>query len=811
MFYNTENCTMELSVRELCERAHKSGSLDMGRPRRITEKLRDGAALHRELQKKEGPGYEAEVTLCNTTTCHGITYTVEGRADGVIHEGTRWIVEEIKTTDGGRLSGERRTDAYSQLRCYAFFLTEAKELSEITLRLRVVDRKTGREEKTDHVAKREDLCLFYLSLLTRIEPFAKLEVLRREELIPSVTGVSFPYPNPREGQSELAEAVFRTIRRRKTLFAQAPTGIGKTMATLYPAVKALGEGLCDRVFYLTAKQNVRREAYAAAGKLFACGARLRTVILYAKEQMCLCEEGCRTGNLSHCNPRDCAYARGYFDRADGAVLELLSRQNGFPRSILMEVARKYRVCPYELSLDLSEQCEIIICDYNYVFDPLVYLRRYFDEDGERGRYVFLIDEAHNLPDRARDMFSAKLECGDFEALYAKVNATEEPELETMLGGFIMTMRRLSKLCTENRNKSGDGSENGYYLNHAPLENFAAEAAKFREKAEAFLKAQPEHPKAAELYRLCTDVRKYLLLHEYFDERFLTYLQLLGGAFTVQIYCLDPSGVLKSALGRATAAVLFSATLTPPDYFADLCGCSGNAETLELPSPYPPENLCVTVVPGVDTTMENRAKSYRKVAVLIAAAVSAKAGNYIVFFPSYDYLNEVRKRFAEKYPRVECIVQQKNMNPRERDEFLASFKEDDGHLRIGFCVLGGGFSEGVDLPGKRLIGVIVIGVGLPGLSNERNFLRDYFEKKREHGYEYAYTYPGMNRVLQAAGRVIRTEKDRGVLVLIDSRYAAEPYLHLYPEHWRDICAAGDAASLARRHQLFWLKDEKRTPG
>lgn len=802
MFYNTETCALEMSVRELCERAHKSGSLDMSRPRRAPDHRVEGAALHRELQKKGGETYEAEVPLCNTTTCHGITYTVEGRADGVIHEGGRWIVEEIKTTEGGRFSPKQRTDAYSQLRCYAFFLTEVKELPGVTLRLRIVDRKTGEEKKIDHIEKREDLCLFYLSLLTRIEPFAKWEVLRREELIPSVSGVSFPYPNPREGQTELAESVFRAIRRKKTLFAQAPTGIGKTMATLYPAVKALGEGFCDRIFYLTAKQNVRREAYAAAGKLFAGGARLRTVILYAKEQMCLCEGGCRSGNLSHCNPRDCVYARGYFDRADAAVLELLSRQNGFPRGIIREVAEKYRICPYELSLDLSEQCEIIICDYNYVFDPAVYLRRYFDEEGERGKYVFLIDEAHNLPDRARDMYSAKLECAEFEALYAKVNAREEPELETMLGGFILAMRRLAKLCTENRNKSPDGSENGYYLNHAPLENFAAEAGKFRERAEAFLKARPEHPMSPELYRLCTGVRRYLMLNEYFDDRFLTYLQLLNGAFAVQTFCLDPSGVLKSALGRAVSAVLFSATLTPPDYFADLCGCSDHAGAVELPSPYPAENLCVTVVPGVDTTMENRAKSYRKVATLIAAAVSAKAGNYIVFFPSYDYLEKVYGRFAEKYLGVECVIQQKNMNPRERDEFLARFQDDEGHLRIGFCVLGGGFSEGVDLPGKRLIGAIVVGVGLPGLSNERNFLRDYFEKTREHGYEYAYTYPGMNRVLQAAGRVIRTEHDKGVLVLIDGRYAAEPYLHLYPAHWQNICAAGDAAALAQRHRQFW---------
>lgn len=805
MFYNTDTGVLELSVRELCERAHKSGSLDTRHPRRSGDVLLEGAALHRKLQQKSAPDYRAEVVLCNTTVYHGITYTVEGRADGICEKDGIFTVEEIKTVRKGRFSPARSNDAYSQLRCYAYFLAVSKNLRTVTLRMRIVDRDGGSEECTERNSSVSELRLFYETLLARVEAFARLEILRREELIPSVSGVCFPYPNKREGQTELAEATFRAIRKGQCLFAQAPTGIGKTMSTLYPAVKALGEKYCDRIFYLTSKQSVRREAYAAAGKLFEKGARLRTVVLYAKEQMCLCESGCRTGHLSHCNPDDCPYARGYYDRADGAVLDLLSRQNGFPRAALMETARKFRVCPYELSLDLSEQCEIIICDYNYVFDPAVYLRRYFDVDGERGKYVFLIDEAHNLPDRARDMYSAKLESRDFEEVYARVSPDADPDLETMLGGFLMTIHRLSGLCRENRHKSEDGSENGYYLNRAPLEKFAAEAEKFKQSVEAFLKSHPEHPLAAQLYDLVSCVRKYLLQNQYFDEKFLTYVQLLQNQVTVQIYCLDPSGVLRTCLGRAVASVLFSATLMPLDYFADLTGCAKHAQMLELPSPYAPENFCVTVVPYISTTIEERAKSYKKVATLIAAAVSAKAGNYMVYFPSYEYLNKVLECFREKYPGVNCIAQEKNMNPRERDAFLDFFKEDEGKLRIGFCVMGGGFSEGVDLPGSRLIGVVVVGVGIPGISNERNFLRDYFESKCESGYAYAYIYPGMNRVLQAAGRVIRRENDRGILVLIDSRYASEPYLHLFPAHWQNICAAGNAAALAARIQRFWQRN------
>ena len=421
-----------------------------------------------------------------------------------------------------------------------------------------------------------------------------------------------------------------------------------------------------------------------------------------------------------------------------------------------------------------------------------------------------MDEAHNLPDRARSMYSAQISDEDFFAVYARVDADADPELETALGGWLMTLRRLGKLCRENRNKNEDGSENGYYLNRAPLENFNESTVQLRRSLDAFLRRSPAHPLADALTDLSARLRRYTGLAELFDAHFLTTVELLQDRVTVQIFCLDPSGVLNTCLHRARAAILFSATLTPLDYFADILGAGKGAELLELPSPYDPERLCVTVVPSVDARMEERARSYKKIANMIAATVSARAGNYMVYFPSYDYLEHVLEVFAARYPKVTCIVQQRNMSQREREEFLARFQADEGRLRVGFCVLGGSFSEGVDLPGSRLIGVLVVGTGIPGLSNERNILREHFENTRERGYDYAYTYPGMNRVLQAAGRVIRGEDDRGVVVLLDARYAQEPYLHLYPRHWQGMVSAGDAASLARRLQLFWQKDAKNAP-
>ena len=806
MRYNTERCAVELSVRELCAMAHKSGDLDAAAPHRHTENMRKGGELHRSLQKAE-KNYRAEVFLRHTTVHHGISYTVEGRADGVIEENGEVTVEEIKTARGRSFAMGARTDAFSQLRCYAYFVAQSQHLKKIKLRMRLLNSESGEIRDACSEATTDELYAFYCSLLDRVEPFAREEICRREERIPSVRYIGFPYPHKREGQTELAEGCFRAIRKGQRLFAQAPTGIGKTMSTLYPAVKAMGEGLCERIFYLTPKISTRREAFAAAAKLFEAGARLRTVILHAKEQMCLREGGCRAGGVSKCNAADCPYAKGYYDRVDGALSALLFAKHGFTRGLITEMAKQYRICPHELSLDLSEFCEIIICDYNYAFDPAVYLRRYFDPlEGERGEYVFLVDEAHNLPDRAREMYSMKLSAEPFEALYARVDPLADPALEEILGGFLIAMRGLSRLCSENRQKNEDGSENGYYLNREPLLNFNETVCAIKGKLEQFQRKFPQHPLTEPLTVLLTDLRRFLLMSEHYDSRFLTYVELLCGKVSVQLFCLDPAGLLDAAMNRARAAVLFSATLAPIEYFADVLGGGRQAQMLELSSPYDPSRLCVTVASGVSTRMEERHKSYRKIATLIAATVSARAGNYIVYFPSYDYMEKVLEQFVDKYPKVPHIVQQRNMKAQERDAFLNYFKQDEGKLRVGFCVLGGSFSEGVDLPGSRLIGSIVVGVGIPGLSNERNMLRDYYENKCERGYDYAYTYPGMNRVLQAAGRVIRDEEDRGVVVLIDDRYADEPYLHLYPKHWEGIVAASTPAALARRLQLFW--DEMR---
>ena len=510
---------------------------------------------------------------------------------------------------------------------------------------------------------------------------------------------------------------------------------------------------------------------------------------------------------------------GYYDRLTGALFELISRQNGYNLQILREVAKKHTVCPYELSLDVSELCDVIICDYNYLFSPTVYMRRYFADGGESGKYVFLVDEAHNLGNRARDMYSSELsrkkvaDTVGYIKNYLDNDIGEYEEREKLmklaenLEAYRMSLTRLRSLCKDNLTKAADGTESGFYLSRNPTEKFNLAVEVFVRSCDGWLKANRDHPLYPAVSAVCSEARQHLLMLEYYDDRFLTYVMVFGGDIKVRIYCLDPSDVLDRCMKRGVASVLFSATLTPLDYFVDLLGGGKNAETLALPSPFKQENLFVAAVDSVSTRYDDRnEKNYKRIAAVIASTVVPKPGNYIVYFPSYSFMEEVCKCFSQKYPTVKLLVQKKGMTRAERESFIAAFKEDEGKLRIGMCVLGGSFSEGVDLPGSKLIGTVVVGVGLPGLSNENNIIKEYYDVKSECGYDYAYTFPGMNNVLQAAGRVIRRDSDKGVVVLVDDRYAEDRYKMLIPPQWSHIIFTGDVASLANAVKKFWNKSD-----
>ncbi len=809
MKYEMERAAVTLSVTELCAMALMGGDLDLrpGRTKRFSaERAAIGAKIHRKMQDEACGRYDAEVSLCNTTLLRGLSFEVSGRADGVLY-GERLTVDEIKTVHGRAFDLPPAPMHSAQVRCYAYFLCCMRGLEQIDTRLSYYRLEDGKTRYVTVTHRAEDLKRFYFGLLERIESRARLLVERQTVRLPSASDAHFPYPTVREGQDIMLRECYRDIKAGKRLFIEAPTGTGKTLSALYPAVRALGEGHCDKLFYLTAKAATRREAFRAAAQLFSSGVRLCTLILTAREQICQNEAARKdpTGISHHCNPMDCRLAQGFYDRVVDAICDAFSSQHGFTRGSVLEIAERHQICPYEFQLELSLFCDLLICDYNYVFDPHVYLRRYFDpEPLAANRYVFLIDEAHNLGDRACDMYSAVLDSREVVALWRRLPETE-PDLRDRLEDFAHLMHGLRRLCRETLQKDEGGVERGYYLSRAPISEVAEQVIKLRTALDSWLVAHRGDLYEHDVQSLSKPLKHFEVICEYYDENFLTFVEVEGDTRRLRLICLDPSHILNTCLARAHASVLFSATLTPLDYFSDILGGGRQAIRISLPSPFDRENLCLVAVPTVSTRYEDRDKSYRKIAALIAATVSGRSGNYIAYFPSYQYMQSVLGAFSERYPKAQTVVQTRHMSIGERESFLDAFR-DDGCLRVGFCVLGGSFSEGVDLPGGRLIGSIIIGTGLPAISNERNILRDHYEVTRERGFDYAYTYPGMNRVLQAAGRVIRREDDRGVIVLIDDRYADERIKMLFPDHWQNIQYAGKSIELAEIVTEFWNRSK-----
>ena len=881
MHYNPATEQIEISVRELCALAFKGGSLDNRvPPHSLYRRAEEGREVHDKLRalRESGkglgvtaeaprrprgseeirysveppppPAYHAEVPLRHTCRMDGVTFLVSGRADGVWYDPTGGcVVEEIKSaspTGADRYIRSPREADLAQLTCYGYFLCAAKGLDRITLRLTYAT--AGREEEAyfaDSIMTAEQLAGGYAAILRMILPRAKDLVERETTLRKTAKRAIFPYTEVRDAQQDMIRECWRDMRAGKTLFAEAPTGIGKTMATLYPAVRCLGEGKCDKIFYLTAKNATRREAFAAVQKLNEAATPIRACVITARESACICEAAKTAaqsgGNRisTYCNPLACPYAKGYYDRADSAIFDMLSGDKTvFSGLDIRAAAKKWQVCPYELALDLSELCEVVICDYNYVFSPSVYLRRYFSEGiphTEGHRYIFLVDEAHNLPDRARDMYSGALSLSDVTAAQDILHAWETrigddlifptedvgeaeedrtaPRLSAVsLDDLVGVLSRMSGVCAESMVVDTDGVRRGVSLDRNQPVALCETARNLSTLCDRWLRRNTAHPLYSTVDGLATSLRSFRTAADYFDRRFATFVEVEGEDVRVKLTCLDPAGILRPILQKAEARVLFSATLTPNDYFADILGGDRDSVLVSFESPFPRDHLCVAVCDGVSTRYEDRDGSCRKIMNYIAATVSAKRGNYLVYFPSYAYLEKVYALFAKKYPSVKTVVQKQGMTYAEREAFIASFTPDSGELLVGFCVLGGSFSEGVDLPGRSLIGAVIVGVGIPALSSERNIMREYYDETRVttdpegggegEGYAYAYTYPGMNHVLQAAGRVIRRPEDYGVVVLIDDRYTAEPYLHLYPEHWDMISSTEDPVSLNEYLASFW---------
>ncbi|EMX5415113.1 ATP-dependent DNA helicase [Listeria innocua] len=773
---------VQISVRRLVEFVLKSGSIDS----RMTSSDRalEGTKIHQLLQKEAGEEYEAEVSLKLVRVIDDISFTLEGRADGVINGE---MIDEIKTTEVemDEITEDFRPLHWAQLICYGFMLAEKSDLAEVTLQLTYYQVADKEVKQFTRVMSRKEMSTFVDDLLSKYAIWAKMSAAWEMKRNKSIQELTFPYDSYRRGQRELAIAVYRTVMDDEKLFCEAPTGIGKTMSTLFPSVKAMGEGKADKLFYFTAKTITRQVAEDALDEMRRKGLAARSVTITAKDKICFLDE-------RKCDPEHCQFARGYYDRLNEALFDMLQTEETITRSVVEAFARKYTLCPFELSLDVALFCDVIVCDYNYLFDPVVYLKRFF-ADGP-GRYTFLVDEVHNLVDRARSMFSATLSKSIIMQVKRELDKKTDKKLLNSVTAMNKIMISLNKQLAE-ENKM-------IYVKKEALADWNEAVLKFSYVAKDWLPKNTEAKAQADVLELYFESLRYLKIAELYDKRYVTQITRNRSDILIKQLCLDPAFLLSEKLKLGASSVLFSATLRPIDYYTNLLGGNNDTSRLTFASPFKQNNMHLMVADYISTKYQRRENSLESVIDALYAMLSGKKGNYLFFFPSFQYLETAFELFSEKYPEVRAQKQQSFMNEAEREEFLAAFETGREETFVGFCVLGGVFSEGVDLRGERLIGTAIVGVGLAQMNVESDLIKDYYNETIGRGFDYAYQIPGMNKVLQAVGRVIRGEKDQGVVLLIEERFATDRYKALFPAHWNHARTVKNTLQIEREVNEFW---------
>ena len=757
---------LHISVRNLVEFIFREGDIDNRSSRAMSaDAMMEGTRIHRKIQGSKGKEYQAEVPLSHVVEGDLYELTVEGRADGIFTEDGRCFVDEIKGM-------YRRVELFekpvfvhrAQAMCYAYIFALQNNMEMIGIQMTYCNLETEQTKYFREEFAFEEIKKWFDDLMEEYGKWATFQCEMKNQRQASIKELGFPFEY-RPGQKKLVSDVYRTIMRQKLLFMQAPTGVGKTISTIFPAVKAVGEELADRIFYLTAKTitaTVAKETFALLEKN---GYRAKTIQITAKEKLCLCDE-------MECNPVNCPYAKGHFDRVNDAVFDLLCRCEMIERDDILSQADRYTVCPFELCLDTASWCDNIICDYNYVFDPNVYLKRFFQE-GIKGDYIFLIDEAHNMVERSRQMYSAQIYKEDFLTV-KRIMKEHSRSIEKALDRCNKILLGMKREC-----------EN--YTVYDTLGNMVFSFMRLMTLLDEFLQKANEFPGKKDVMDFYFELRNFLNIYDLVDEHYVMYSELeADGRFMLKLFCVDPSLNIQKRLDKGKSAVFFSATLLPVNYYKSLLSTKKDNYAIYADSTFDSKKRLLAMATDVSTRYTRRSRSeYERIAGYINAVVMQKTGNYMVFFPSYKMLNDVADIYCEKYAdETELMLQKSNMSEAEREEFLDRFSEESDKALVAFGIMGGIFGEGIDLKNDRLIGAIVVGTGLPQISNERTILKDYYDAENGSGFDYAFRYPGINKVLQAAGRVIRTTEDTGVILLLDERFWQRDYDLLYPREWSD---------------------------
>ena len=778
-----EKTEIRISVRSLVEFILRSGDLDSRRGAMDKEAMQKGSRLHRKIQRQMGGNYRPEVPLKYDIEYEDVVLRIEGRADGIFTEDGKTCIDEIKGVYRKVETLESAVPVHrAQAMCYAFITADQENLEEIDVQMTYANLDTEEIRRFRETLTRTFLKNWFQDLVDQYHQWVSYRQLWKEKRDASMKKLEFPF-SYRKGQREMVTGVYHAVSSKKQIFVQAPTGVGKTMSSVFPAVRAVGEGKGEMIFYLTAKTITRTVAQDAFEILRQRGLLFQTVTITAKEKLCCCEK-------PECTPEKCPYAKGHFDRVNEAVYELWTSEQFFSREKIIAQAEKFKVCPFEMCLDLSLWVDGVICDYNYVFDPNVHLKRFFGENVS-GEYIFLIDEAHNLVERGREMYSASLAREDIVEV-RKFIKPYSPKLYRVLGRVAKQLLELKKESDPCLVMENTGT--------LPLTLLQVQG-----EMDRLLEEPPSQEVVDGILELYFDIRDFLNISELTDENYVIYGAAgEDGKYRVHLYCVNPAANLQEYLSKGRSAVFFSATLIPMQYYRSLLSTREDDYGIYVRSPFDQKNRRILICADVSSRYTRRGYGeYRKIAEYIARMAWQKKGNYMVFFPSYRLMEDVFQVYEEEFSSdwVRCICQTSSMNEREREEFLEEFKDQKEETLLGFCIMGGIFSEGIDLMGDRLIGAAIIGTGLPQVSLERELLKQYYDKRGECGFDHAYRYPGMNKVLQAAGRVIRTREDKGTILLMDERFLNTDYRMLFPAEWEDaaVCRLGNVEQYLKQ---FW---------
>ena len=776
---------IRISVRNLVEFIFRSGDIDnrIGKGAQ-KEAMQEGSRMHRKIQGRMGMEYRAEVPLKLEVLQEQYVLALEGRADGIITNADGVTVDEIKCmyTDVTRFE-EPIFVHKAQAMCYAYIYALQNGLDQISVQLTYCDLDTEEICRFEEAFSFFWLERWFQDMMEAYRKWTDFQFAWRKIRQTSIQTLEFPFPY-REGQYKLVGDVYRTIHRKKILFIQAPTGTGKTISTLFPAIRAVGENLGDKIFYLTAKTITRTVAKDTCDLLKAKGYRGKVIVLTAKEKMCPCEE-------MDCNPSNCLRAKGHYDRVNDAVYDLITTEEDFTRERMLAQAEKYQVCPFEMSLDASLYADIIICDYNYVFDPNVYLKRFFSEE-EKGDYIFLVDEAHNLVERGREMYSAVLVKEEILTVKKLVRGKDR-KLEAALEKCNRQMLEWKRECET-------------YTIYESIGAFAFSLMRLMSLLDIFLQSRGEMPERKEVTEFYLNLRHFMNMFERVDENYVLYSDFdETDRFCLHLYCVNPSVNLQECLERGKSTIFFSATLLPVNYYKNLLSSKKDNYAVYADSAFREEQRLLFIGRDVSSLYTRRTLGeFHRIALYIQQVLRAKKGNYLIFFPSYRFMEDVYEQFLTvNEQEADCMMQSGNMNEADREEFIQEFSNPRGKSLAAFCVLGGIFSEGIDLKEDLLIGVLIVGTGLPQICNQREILKEYYQEENGQGFDYAYQYPGMNKVLQAAGRVIRTASDRGIIGLLDDRFLRSDYRQLFPREWSQY-EVHTLDSLPGALEAFWKK-------